>query len=40
MFYEIRRYQSRPGRREEWNRYLEAVVIRSWVRVSAASVQP
>ncbi|MFI9722905.1 NIPSNAP family protein [Streptomyces sp. NPDC052396] len=27
MFYEIRRYQSRPGRRAEWIRYMEDVVI-------------
>jgi NIPSNAP len=27
MFYEIRRYQTRPGRREEWVRYMEDVVI-------------
>jgi NIPSNAP len=27
MFYEIRRYQTRPGRREEWVRYMEEVVI-------------
>ncbi|MER7468563.1 NIPSNAP family protein [Streptomyces sp. NPDC097981] len=27
MFYEIRRYQARPGRREEWVRYMEEVVI-------------
>jgi hypothetical protein len=27
MFYEIRRYQSQPGRRDEWVRYMEAVVI-------------
>ncbi|WP_329586091.1 NIPSNAP family protein [Kitasatospora sp. NBC_01250] len=27
MFYEMRRYQARPGRREEWVRYMEDVVI-------------
>ncbi|KJK57476.1 NIPSNAP family protein [Saccharothrix sp. ST-888] len=27
MFYEIRRYQTRPGRRDEWVRYMEGVVI-------------
>ncbi len=27
MFYEIRRYQSQPGRRQEWVRYMEEVVI-------------
>lgn len=27
MFYEIRRYQTRPGRRDEWVRYMEDVVI-------------
>lgn len=27
MCYEIRRYQSRPGRRAEWIRYMEDVVI-------------
>lgn len=27
MFYEIRRYQSKPGRRDEWVRYMEDVVI-------------
>lgn len=27
MFYEIRRYQTRPGRRDEWVHYMEAVVI-------------
>lgn len=27
MYYEIRRYQVRPGRREEWVRYMEDVVI-------------
>ncbi|WP_405560872.1 heme-binding protein [Streptomyces sp. NBC_01180] len=27
MYYEIRRYQARPGFREEWVRYMEAVVI-------------
>ncbi|MGW1197941.1 NIPSNAP family protein [Streptomyces sp. NPDC002536] len=27
MYYEIRRYQARPGRREEWVRYMEDVVI-------------
>jgi hypothetical protein len=27
MFYEIRRYQSRPGRRAEWIRYMEDLVI-------------
>jgi len=27
MFYEIRRYQARPGRRDEWVRYMEDVVI-------------
>jgi hypothetical protein len=27
MLYEIRRYQTRPGRREEWVRYMEEVVI-------------
>jgi quinol monooxygenase YgiN len=27
MFYEIRRYQTKPGRREEWVHYMEDVVI-------------
>ncbi|SEQ92565.1 NIPSNAP family protein [Lentzea albida] len=27
MFYEIRRYQTRPGRRDDWVRYMENVVI-------------
>ncbi|MFI0900980.1 NIPSNAP family protein [Streptomyces sp. NPDC020983] len=27
MHYEIRRYRTRPGRREEWVRYMEAVII-------------
>ena len=27
MFYEIRRYQTRPGRREEWVRYMEDTII-------------
>ncbi|MTD58919.1 NIPSNAP family protein [Amycolatopsis pithecellobii] len=27
MFYEIRRYQTQPGRRAEWVRYMEEVVI-------------
>ncbi|MFI5639401.1 NIPSNAP family protein [Streptomyces goshikiensis] len=27
MFYEIRRYQAQPGRREEWVRYMEQVVV-------------
>ncbi len=27
MFYEIRYYQSQPGRRQEWIRYMEDVVI-------------
>ncbi|MET7685310.1 NIPSNAP family protein [Streptomyces sp. NPDC005423] len=27
MFYEIRRYQAQPGRREEWVRYMEDVVL-------------
>ena len=27
MFYEIRRYQVRPGRRDEWVRYMEDAVI-------------
>lgn len=27
MFYEIRRYQAYPGRRDEWVRYMEGVVI-------------
>jgi hypothetical protein len=27
MFYEIRRYQASPGRRDEWVRYMEEVVI-------------
>ncbi|MEV7026686.1 NIPSNAP family protein [Kitasatospora sp. NPDC093558] len=27
MYYEIRRYQARPGRRDEWVRYMEDVVI-------------
>ncbi|ANZ13890.1 protein of unknown function (DUF336) [Streptomyces noursei ATCC 11455] len=25
MYYEVRRYQARPGRREEWNDYLANV---------------
>ncbi|MFD0327170.1 hypothetical protein ACFQZC_00660 [Streptacidiphilus monticola] len=27
VYYEIRCYQARPGRREEWVRYMEDVVI-------------
>ncbi|WP_223179614.1 hypothetical protein [Streptomyces griseicoloratus] len=27
MSYEIRRYQARPGRSEEWVRYVEDVVV-------------
>ncbi|SDG98438.1 NIPSNAP protein [Lentzea fradiae] len=27
MFYEIRRYQVQPGRRDEWVRYMEDVII-------------
>jgi hypothetical protein len=27
VLYELRRYQTRPGRREEWVRYMEDVVI-------------
>ncbi|MEZ0110103.1 hypothetical protein ABH920_004117 [Catenulispora sp. EB89] len=27
MFYEIRRYQVQPGRRDEWVRYMEDVVM-------------
>ncbi len=27
MFFEIRRYQARPGRRQDWVRYMEDVVI-------------
>jgi quinol monooxygenase YgiN len=27
MFYEIRHYQTEPGRRDEWVRYMENVVI-------------
>ncbi|WP_439382815.1 NIPSNAP family protein [Amycolatopsis lexingtonensis] len=27
MFYEIRRYQVQPGRRDEWVRYMEEAVI-------------
>ncbi|MEV0787601.1 NIPSNAP family protein [Streptomyces sp. NPDC050423] len=27
MFYELRRYQTRPGRRAEWVRYMEDVII-------------
>ena len=27
MFYEIRRYRIRPGRRDEWVRYMEDAVI-------------
>ncbi len=27
MFYELRRYQTRPGRRDEWVRYMEDVII-------------
>ncbi|WAL68692.1 NIPSNAP family protein [Amycolatopsis cynarae] len=27
MFYEIRRYQIQPGRRDEWVRYMEDTVI-------------
>ena len=27
MLFEIRRYQARPGRRDEWVRYMEEVVI-------------
>ncbi|WP_394620103.1 NIPSNAP family protein [Lentzea sp. JNUCC 0626] len=27
MFYEIRRYQTKPGRRDEWVEYMEGVVL-------------
>lgn len=27
MFYELRQYQARPGKRDEWVRYMEEVVI-------------
>lgn len=27
MLYEIRRYQTRPGRRDDWGRYMEGVVL-------------
>ncbi|MFI1770004.1 NIPSNAP family protein [Streptomyces sp. NPDC020800] len=27
MYYEIRRYQAQPGRREEWVHYMEDVVL-------------
>lgn len=27
MFYELRRYQARPGRRDQWVRYMEEVVM-------------
>jgi hypothetical protein len=27
VYYEIRRYRTRPGRREEWVRYMEDVVL-------------
>jgi NIPSNAP len=27
MFYEIRRYQARPGRRDDWVRYMDDIVI-------------
>jgi NIPSNAP len=27
VYYEIRRYQTQPGRREEWLRYMEEVII-------------
>jgi len=27
MFYELRRYQTRPGRRDAWVRYMEEVVV-------------
>jgi hypothetical protein len=27
MFYEIRRYQIRPGRRDDWVRYMEDTII-------------
>ncbi|MEU8974640.1 NIPSNAP family protein [Streptomyces monashensis] len=27
MYYEIRRYQAQPGRRDEWVRYMEDTVI-------------
>lgn len=27
MFYELRRYQTRPGRRDQWVRYMEEVVV-------------
>jgi hypothetical protein len=27
MFFELRRYQTRPGRRTEWVRYMEEVII-------------
>jgi hypothetical protein len=27
VFYEIRRYQTRPGRRDEWVRYMEETLI-------------
>src|SRR5215469_1907662 len=27
MFYELRHYQTRPGKRDEWVRYMEEVII-------------
>jgi hypothetical protein len=27
MFYELRQYQTRPGKRDEWVRYMEEVII-------------
>jgi hypothetical protein len=27
MFYELRQYQTRPGKRDEWVRYMEGVII-------------
>src|ERR1039458_8499094 len=27
MFYELRHYQTRPGKRDEWVRYMEEIII-------------
>jgi hypothetical protein len=27
MFYELRQYQTRPGKRDEWVRYMEEVIL-------------
>jgi hypothetical protein len=37
MFYEIRRYEVRPGRRDEWVHYMEDAIIPFQVPVGERS---